>query len=69
MKTAFERHLSNQRKEMLIDAWQYLKPHQKMWLFLRARWWLLPTINDAIRYIRNRVNVWLTYRLYEAHWV
>jgi hypothetical protein len=69
MKSAYEKHLSNERKNQLIDAWKYLKPHQKMWLFLRAKWWSMPTVNERIRRFNNRVNVWITYRLYKAHWM
>lgn len=69
MKSTFKTHLSNAKKETLISAWQYLKPTQKATLFIRAWWWSQPTIHQHIAHLQTRVNVWLTYRLYKAHWM
>jgi hypothetical protein len=65
----FKEHLARERKESLIRDWQYLKPHQQMWLYLRALWWSLPTITQILQHHRERFNVLLTYFLYKAHWM
>jgi hypothetical protein len=46
-----------------------LKPWQRASLFFRAFWWSLPNVIEILDHIEERFNVWLTYRLYKAHWL
>jgi hypothetical protein len=36
---------------------------------LQRKWTVLPTFLDVLAEIDRRVNVWITYQLYEAHWL
>lgn len=69
MKNTFNEHLRKENEEKLIDAWKYLKPWQKASLFLRAKWWSLPSLNAIIKRIQQRVIKRITYQLYPAHWI
>lgn len=69
MKSTFDEHQRNEIAETLIDAWKYLKPHQKMWLYIRAMWWSMPSILDRLERLNQRVNNWFIYRSYKAHWM
>jgi hypothetical protein len=69
MKPTLKEYLSNERLHKINRAWKYLKPWQRTWLFIRAVWWALPTSCEIVQAIRNRVEVWITYRLYKAHWL
>jgi hypothetical protein len=42
---------------------------QRAWLFIRAMWWAMPDACEIVEWIRIRWEVWITYELYEAHWV
>lgn len=69
MPNLFSDHLSNERKEKLIDAWEYLKPWQKVLLYLRVRWYALPNILQILERIRNRMLNSFIYISYKAHWM
>lgn len=69
MKNLFKSHQSAERKEKFRRTWQYLKPWQKASLFLRAMWWSMPTVLDRLERVHHRVNKWITYYLYPAHWI
>ena len=69
MKNLFSDHLSKERKEKLIDAWQYLKPWQKFVLYVKAHWYALPSVLKVLERIQARVLIWLTYKIYKAHWM
>lgn len=70
MKNTFSDHLLKEKEATLIEAWKYLKPWQKAWLYVRARWWSKPTILVFIKRVQDQFNIWLTYFLYnKAHWM
>jgi hypothetical protein len=69
MNNTFKNHQSAERKEKLIRAWQYMKPWQRAWIYIRVMWWSLPTIIDTREHIHNHFNIWMTRFLYKAHWV
>jgi len=65
----FANHLRNERLNRVNLAWKYLKPWQQAWLYVRAVWWSMPSIFEILDHIEERFDVWLTYRLYKAHWL
>jgi hypothetical protein len=69
MPNEFRDHLRNERLQRIHSTWKYLKPHQQMWLFVRALWWALPSVIGMVESIQR---FWLNrviYRLYKAHWI
>jgi hypothetical protein len=65
----FRKHLSNEKKHRVNRAWQYLKPWQKIYLLVCATWWSMPSVFERIERLQRRVNNWITYHLYPAHWI
>jgi hypothetical protein len=62
-------YLSQEKLNQVNQAWKYLKPWHRASLFIRATWWSLPGIFDIRDRINHRINCWLTYYLYKAHWI
>jgi hypothetical protein len=69
MKPTLKEYLSQERLNRINRAWKYLKPWQRAWIYVRAVWWALPDEIEIMRWVRNRIEVWVTYRIYKAHWV
>jgi hypothetical protein len=69
MNKTLKQHLSEERLQRIDRAWQYISFWHRLSLLVTAVWWALPTIIEVVEMISNRVNVWITHRLYKAHWI
>lgn len=69
MNKTLKQHLSEENLQRVNKAWKYAKRWRRACLYLLAWWWSLPTAIEIVEWIQNRVNVWITYRLYKGHWV
>jgi len=69
MKQTLKEHLCNERLQRINRAWKYLSWKHRAGLFVLAIWWSLPNVIEIRERIQDRFIVWITYKLYKAHWI
>lgn len=64
-----KKHISEERRARLNEAWQYLTPWQRAIIYIKIRWHSTPTLYQIIEHIKYFYLRWLTLRIYRAHWI